>query len=213
MAFPTGAALSSNRPQNRSSWPSSASIRPATWEARSTYSPAGAAASRRWRSRGGRSPATSTSPEKTAKSCRCACSSTLESSIAFLTKPQRGSRASRSRRGICEARWSTFACASSSQDFVAMSSEQKKPAESLVQGLLAEKRELKVLLDRARMDLDEARQRASGPDPRVKELDDEVERLRTQLATARAEATLLREERDELRIGIARVLQQLAADE
>ncbi len=94
-----------------------------------------------------------------------------------------------------------------------MSSEQKKPAEALVQGLLAEKRELKVLLERARMELDEARQGASGPDPRVKVLDDEVERLRHQLATARAEATLLREERDELRIGIAKVLEQLAADE
>ena len=94
-----------------------------------------------------------------------------------------------------------------------MSSEQKKPAESLVQGLLAEKRELKVLLERARMDLDEARQGASGPDPRVKELDGEVERLRQQLATARAEATLLREERDELRTGIQKALEQLAADE
>lgn len=91
-----------------------------------------------------------------------------------------------------------------------MSSEPKKPAESLVQGLLAEKRELKVLLERARMDLEEARQGASGPDPRVKDLDAEVERLRHQLATARAEATLLREERDELRAGIEKALEQLA---
>ncbi len=88
-----------------------------------------------------------------------------------------------------------------------MSSEQKKPAESLVQGLLAEKRELKVLLERARMDLEEARRGASGPDPRVKELDAEVERLRLQLATARAEATLMREERDELRAGIEKALE------
>lgn len=94
-----------------------------------------------------------------------------------------------------------------------MSSEQKKPAESLVQGLLAEKRELKVLLERARMELDEALQGASGPDPRVKELDDEVEWLRHQLATARAEATRLREERDELRAGIEKALEQFAADE
>ena len=93
-----------------------------------------------------------------------------------------------------------------------MSSEQKKPAESLVQGLLAEKRELKVLLERARMELEEARQGASGPDPRVKELDAEVERLRHQLATARAEATLLREERDELRAGIEETLEQLTAE-
>ena len=91
-----------------------------------------------------------------------------------------------------------------------MSSEPKKPAESLVQGLLAEKRELKVLLERARMELEEARQGASGPDPRVKDLDAEVERLRHQLATARAEATLLREERDELRAGIEKALEQFA---
>ena len=91
-----------------------------------------------------------------------------------------------------------------------MSSEPKKPAESLVQGLLAEKRELKVLLERARMELEEARQGATGPDPRVKDLDAEVERLRHQLATARAEATQLREERDELRAGIEKALEQFA---
>ncbi|OLD26944.1 MAG: hypothetical protein AUG06_07220 [Actinobacteria bacterium 13_1_20CM_2_65_11] len=90
-----------------------------------------------------------------------------------------------------------------------MSSEPKKPAESLVQELLAERRELKVLLERARMELAETREGSSGPDPRIKELDAEVERLRHQLATARAEATLLREERDELRAGIEKTLQQL----
>jgi len=91
-----------------------------------------------------------------------------------------------------------------------MSKEPKKPAESLVQELLAERRELKVSLERARMELAETREGASGPDPRVKELEAEVERLRHQLATARAEATLLREERDELRDGIERTLEQLA---
>ena len=90
-----------------------------------------------------------------------------------------------------------------------MSSEQKKPAESLVQGLLAERRDLKVLLERTRMELAEAREGATGPDPRLKELDAEVERLRHQLATARAEANLLREERDELRGGIEEALEQL----
>ncbi len=88
-----------------------------------------------------------------------------------------------------------------------MSSEQKKPAESLVQELLAERRDLKVQLERARMELAEAREGSSGPDPRVKELDAEVERLRHQLATARAEANLLREERDELRVGIEKTLE------
>ncbi len=87
-----------------------------------------------------------------------------------------------------------------------MSSEQKKPAESLVQELLAERRELKVLLERARMDLADAQQGASGPNPRIKDMEDEIERLRHQLANARAEANVLRDERDELRAGIERAL-------
>ena len=91
-----------------------------------------------------------------------------------------------------------------------MSSEPKKPADSLVQELLAERRELKVLLERTRMELAETQQGVSGPDPRMKELEAEIERLRHQLATARAEATLLREERDELRAGVEKTLQQLA---
>jgi chromosome segregation ATPase len=91
-----------------------------------------------------------------------------------------------------------------------MSSEQKKPAESLVQELLAERRELKVKLERARMDLAEASQGFSGPDPRVGDLETELERLRHQLATARAEANVLREERDEMRAGIQKALDQLA---
>ncbi len=90
-----------------------------------------------------------------------------------------------------------------------MSTEQKRPAESLVQGLLAEKRELKVLLERARMELAETQQGASGPDPRVKELEAEVERLRHQLAAARADVNVLREERDELRAGIEKALEQI----
>src|ERR1700738_3982946 len=93
-----------------------------------------------------------------------------------------------------------------------MSSEQKKPAESLVQELLAERRELKVLVERARMELAEARQGSSGPDPRVKELQVEIDRLRDQLATIRGEANALREERDELRGGIEKALEQLAAE-
>ena len=93
-----------------------------------------------------------------------------------------------------------------------MSSEQKKPAESLVQELLAERRELKVSLERARMDLAEAREGAVGPNPRLKDQEDEIERLRHQLATARAEANVLRDERDELRAGIEKALDQLTRD-
>lgn len=91
-----------------------------------------------------------------------------------------------------------------------MSSEPKKPAEALVQQLLAEKRELKVLLERARMEVAEAQAGSAGPDRRVPELESEIERLRHQLATARAEATLLREERDELRAGIEQAMEQFA---
>lgn len=102
---------------------------------------------------------------------------------------------------------------SSSQGFAAMSSEQKKPAESLVQELLVERRDLKVQLERARMEVAEAREGSTGPDPRVNELQAETERLRHQLATARAEANLLREERDELRSGIEKVLDQFTERE
>jgi chromosome segregation ATPase len=44
----------------------------------------------------------------------------------------------------------------------------------------------------------------------VSELQDEIERLRYQLASARAEAGQLREERDDLRQGIERALEQIA---
>ncbi len=44
----------------------------------------------------------------------------------------------------------------------------------------------------------------------MKELETEVERLRHQLATARADANLLREERDELRAGVEQALQQFS---
>ena len=91
-----------------------------------------------------------------------------------------------------------------------MSTEPKKPADSLVQELLAERRELKVQLERARIELEEARAGSSGPDPRVKALETEVERLRHQLATTRAEAGQWREERDALRQGIEKALEQLS---
>jgi chromosome segregation ATPase len=91
-----------------------------------------------------------------------------------------------------------------------MSKEPTKPSESLVQELLAERRELKVALERMRMELEDIRSTSGGPDPRVRELATEVERLRYQLAHARAEAGLLREERDELRQGVEKALEQIA---
>jgi chromosome segregation ATPase len=91
-----------------------------------------------------------------------------------------------------------------------MSKEQTKPSESLVQGLLAERRALKVEVERMRLEVAEAKSSSGGPDPKVPELNDEIERLRYQLASARAEAGQLREERDELRQGIERALEQIS---
>jgi chromosome segregation ATPase len=90
-----------------------------------------------------------------------------------------------------------------------MSKEPTKPSESLVQELLRERRELKVAVERMRIELEDVRSTAAGPDPRLRELESELERLRYQLASARAEATLMREERDELRQGIERALEQI----
>jgi uncharacterized coiled-coil DUF342 family protein len=61
-----------------------------------------------------------------------------------------------------------------------------------------------------RLEVAEARSSSNGPDPKVSELQEEIERLRYQLASARAEAGQLREERDELRQGIERALEQIA---
>jgi chromosome segregation ATPase len=93
-----------------------------------------------------------------------------------------------------------------------MSKEPSKPSDSLVQELLAERRELKVAVERMKLEVEDAKRSSGGADPRVKELQDEVERLRYQLASARAEATQLREERDHLRGGIQRALEQIAAE-
>ncbi len=90
-----------------------------------------------------------------------------------------------------------------------MSKEPAKPADSLVQQLLAERRELKVALERARLELEDTKGHASGPDPRVAQLQAEVMRLRTHLDDTRAEVNLLRTERDELRAGIERAIADL----
>jgi hypothetical protein len=105
-----------------------------------------------------------------------------------------------------------FPFASFSPGFAAMSKEQTKPSESLVQGLLAERRELKVMVERLKLELAEANPGGGEPDPRLREMQDEIERLRYQLASARAEANHMREDRDELRGGIERALQQLAEE-
>jgi chromosome segregation ATPase len=91
-----------------------------------------------------------------------------------------------------------------------MSNEQTRPSESLVQQLLAERRELKVAVERLRLELEDLRSRSGGPDPRVRDLAMEVERLRYQLAQSRAEVGLMRDERDELRQGVEKALEQIA---
>jgi len=93
-----------------------------------------------------------------------------------------------------------------------MSKEQTKPSESLVQDLLAERRELKVAVERLKLELADAGANAGRPDPRLRERQEEIERLRYQLASARAEVTRLQEERDELRAGIQRALAQLTSE-
>ena len=90
-----------------------------------------------------------------------------------------------------------------------MSKEPAKPADSLVQELLAERRQLKVALERARLEVADAQASGGGPDPRLGELHAELVRLRKQLDDTRAEVNLLRTERDELRDGIAHALTQL----
>jgi len=85
-----------------------------------------------------------------------------------------------------------------------------KPSESLVQELLAERRELKVTVERLRMELAEVQSSAGGPDPKLRELQAEIERLRYHLAAARAEAGQMREERDEMRLSIELALEQMS---
>lgn len=96
-----------------------------------------------------------------------------------------------------------------------MPKEQTKPSESLVQQLLAERRELKVAVERLKLDLADAQANSGGGADRARagelsELKIEIERLRYQLASTRAEATQLREERDELKAGIEKALEQLS---
>jgi chromosome segregation ATPase len=91
-----------------------------------------------------------------------------------------------------------------------MSKEPTRPSESLVQELLAERRELKVSVERLRLELEDIRGATGQADPRLRDLAAEVERLRYQLAQSRAEAGLMREERDELKLGVEKVLEQIA---
>ena len=98
-----------------------------------------------------------------------------------------------------------------------MSKEPTKPSDSLVQQLLTERRELKIAVERLKIELADAQVSGGGSDPRaareLQELKGEVERLRYQLASARAEANNLRDERDHLKTGIERTLSLLEAED
>ena len=76
------------------------------------------------------------------------------------------------------------------------------PESSLVQSLLAEKRELMIAVERLKLENADLRKRAGRHDPRVSRLEEEVRRLREQLEQARAE-------RDQLRASIEQALDQL----
>lgn len=91
--------------------------------------------------------------------------------------------------------------------------QHEQPADSVVQGLLADRRSLMVALERAKLELAEARGSAAGPDPKVAQLQAELRRLHAQLDDARAQVNLLRAERDELRDGIVRALAQVETPE
>lgn len=97
-----------------------------------------------------------------------------------------------------------------------MSKEPTKPSDSLVQQLLTERRELKIAVERLKIELADAQASGGGSDPRaareLRELKEEVERLRYQLASSRADANNLRDERDHLKTGIERTLELLKAE-
>lgn len=90
-----------------------------------------------------------------------------------------------------------------------MSTEPTKPSESVVQKLLAERRELRIALERMRLELAEVRSTSRGPSPRLNEMEIEVAGLRAQVDDLRAQLRLLSVERDGLREGVLRALDQL----
>jgi chromosome segregation ATPase len=83
------------------------------------------------------------------------------------------------------------------------------PGDNLVQSLLAERRELMVANERLKLELKERTARSQGPDARTHRLEDEVRRLRQELATARAQRDQARQECDGLRHGVQAALEEL----
>jgi predicted nuclease with TOPRIM domain len=85
-----------------------------------------------------------------------------------------------------------------------MSTSRAGPPD-LVQQLLTERRELLVANERLRMELDELRARESGPDPRLRRLEDENARLRHELAAARTQV-------ETFEVGVQKAVSQLEAE-
>ena len=91
-----------------------------------------------------------------------------------------------------------------------MPEESKKPAESLVQELLAERRNLMVANERLKLELADAKQGTAPADTsRTDELRAEIGRLRQRLDDASADLRVRTEERDALRDGIAAAVKKL----
>jgi len=80
--------------------------------------------------------------------------------------------------------------------------QTQPPSPTLVQSLLAEKRELMIAAERLKLENADLRKQASRHDPRVSKLEEDVQRLREQLELARAE-------RDHLRAAIEEAVDQL----
>jgi len=91
-----------------------------------------------------------------------------------------------------------------------MSTESKKPADSLVQQLLAERRSLLVLNERLKLELEEVRATVPAPGVQPRDLELEISRLQSMLETTRAEVEALARERDALVTGVERAVERLA---
>ena len=78
-------------------------------------------------------------------------------------------------------------------------------ASQLVQQLLTQRRELLVANERLRLELQELRAKESGPDPRLRRLEDDNARLRQELASVRAQLEVFEE-------GVQRAVGQLEAE-
>ena len=90
-----------------------------------------------------------------------------------------------------------------------MSAESNKPAEGLVQELLAARRSLMVSNERLKLELEDARAAQPAPNAPSRDLELEVARLQSLLESTRAEVERMAREREALIEGIERALERL----